>query len=385
MKTRFAKNDLISVVSDKSRFDLGGSYGPDLDLGELLDASFQEALPTLALGYRTVAGDPDLRKAIAAANEVGANDVVVTTGSIHALFLLAFILCERGDDLVLTTPAFPPTRAAFDGIGATIRPVELSFDRGYTLDLGSFEKALSSKTKLVSIASPQNPSGIAFSIDTIREILSLMRHHCPEAFLVVDDVYREAAYGDDPIEPSALCLGEKVVTVASFSKAHGVPGIRLGWAITRDFELREQLVRGKFNTVISNPAVDEHLALQVLRYRGRILNDRRRFLADCLNVTTEWIQSTGEFFEWVKPNAGALCCVRLKRSRFNDDEVKRFYQAHPSHNVRVSKGTWFGDEERVFRLGFGHLPLDELRLGYAALTAAAKEALSATSVLEQTR
>jgi len=382
---RFAKNDLISVVSDKPRFDLGGSYGPDLQLEELLDLSFEEILPTLALGYRTVAGDLDLRNAIAAAHEVTANDVVVTAGSIHALFLIAFILCERGDDLVLTTPAFPPTRAAFDGIGATIRPVELSFDQGYSLDIDSFEKALTSKTKLVSIASPQNPSGVTFPLETIRELLARMRRRCPDAFLVVDDVYREAAYGDDPIEPSALCLGEKVVTTASFSKAHGAPGIRLGWAITRDPELREQLVRGKFNTVISNPAVDEHLALQVFRYRDRILKDRRRLLADCLDVTKQWISSNDEFFEWVRPNAGALCCVRLKRSRFNDDEVKRFYQAHPNYDVRVSKGTWFGDEERVFRLGFGHLPLDELRLGYDALAAAAKAALSSSPVLEQTR
>jgi len=93
--TRFQDNDIISLLAAPPRYELGESTGPDLRLGDALDAA---ALGGLALGYGTAAGDPQLRAAIAAAHGVDADDVVVTAGGMHALFLLAFVLCERGDD-----------------------------------------------------------------------------------------------------------------------------------------------------------------------------------------------------------------------------------------------------------------------------------------------
>src|SRR5205823_8155660 len=130
---------------------------------------------------------------------------------------------------------------------------------------------LSPRTKLVSLASPQNPSGVAILAQTLRRVLAIMQEACPEAYLLVDETYREAAYGDDETAASVVELGPRIVSVASLSKCHGAPGLRLGWAITRDKALREQLVLGKFNTVISCSPVDEALALRVLASREPIL------------------------------------------------------------------------------------------------------------------
>jgi DNA-binding transcriptional MocR family regulator len=115
-----------------------------------------------------------------------------------------------------------------------------------------------------------------------------------------------------------------VVSIASLSKCHGAPGLRLGWAITRDTSLREQLVRGKFNTVISCSPVDEALAVRVLAARERILAERRRRLAKGLARTAAWIGTNGALLEWVRPDAGGLCCVRLKPDVFDDEAVARF-------------------------------------------------------------
>jgi DNA-binding transcriptional MocR family regulator len=207
----------------------------------------------------------------------------------------------------------------------------------------------------------------------------MMEEICPQAYLLVDETYREAAYGDDRISVSAARLGPRVVSVASLSKCHGAPGLRLGWAITRDETLREQLVLGKFNTVISCSQVDEALALRVLGARDHVRAERRRRLAEGLACTEAWVAENAALIEWVRPDAGALCCVRLKPESYDDDAVRRFYLALPAKNVRVANGEWFGESPRVFRLGFGVLERADLEKGLAALAAALRQAAGATT------
>jgi DNA-binding transcriptional MocR family regulator len=166
-----------------------------------------------------------------------------------------------------------------------------------------------------------------------------------------------------------------VVTTSSLSKCHGTPGLRLGWAIAQDPAIREQLVLGKFNTVVSAPAIEELLALRVLRLRDRILTKRRALLAAALERTQQFIANNAELIEWVRPNAGALCCIRLRRERFDDAAVERFYATLPALGVRVAKGTWFGEEARVFRLGFAYLDLPELDAAYDVLAGALHDVL----------
>jgi aspartate/methionine/tyrosine aminotransferase len=367
---RFPRNDIMSLTAASPRYDLGESIGPDLRLGDLLDIAGQPSLGEIALAYGTAEGDKRLRQAIAERHGVGADDVVVTVGGMHALFLIAFILCgDTGDEAVTTAPVFPLARTALESVGATVRTARLSFDQGYRPDLAEIGRLLSPRTKLVSLASPQNPSGVALSAATVRGVLAAMAEKCPDAYLLLDETYRDAAYGDDPVASSAVGLGTKVISTASLSKCHGAPGLRLGWAITRDPALREQLVVGKFSTVISCSAVDEALALRVLQQSRRIIDERRRRLALGLAKTAAWVRENEAVVDWLRPDAGAICCVRLKPSVFDDGAVARFYEDLASEGVRVANGAWFGDENRVFRLGFGFLSMPDLDAALRGLSA----------------
>ena len=71
-------------------------------------------------------------------------------------------------------------------------------------------------------------------------------------------------------------------------------------------------------------------------------------------------------------DAGALCCVRLKPAVFNDVAVGHFYDVLAGEDVRVANGTWFGEDARVFRLGFGFLSMPDLEAGLAILSAAVR-------------
>jgi len=374
---RFRETDIISLVESECsvpRYDLAESVGPVLQLMALLQAPGSFPLEDIPLGYATAAGDIRLRETIAERHAVSPDDVVLTVGGMHALFLIAFILCEKGDEALTTSPAFPGTRSALEVIvGANLRTLPLSFDRGYRLDVDEFRSALSPRTKLVSLASPQNPSGVALAEPTIRNILAAMEEQCPNAHLLLDETYREAAYGTDPIASSGIALGPKVISVASLSKCHGAPGLRLGWAITRNKALRKQLVIGKFNTVISCSPVDEALALRVLAQRDSIINARRIHLAEGLSRVAEWVQRNSDLIEWVRPDAGALCCLRLT-SVFDGEAVGRFYQALARFGVRVGRGTWFGEEVRIFRLGFGFLAPSDLEIALEMVTRSLRHA-----------
>ncbi len=367
---RFPSNDIISLIGSTPRYDLGESVGPDLSLSEVLGFSPESRFGELALGYGTAQGDPRLRALIADAHGVSAGDVVVTVGGMHALFLVAFVVCDPGDEAVVVSPMFPLARNALQAIGAKIRAVSLSFDRGYRIDVADIGRRLSERTRLVYLASPQNPSGVAAPAAIVGDLVATMAERCPDAYLLLDETYREAVYGDDAVAPSAVGLSRRIISSASLSKCHGAPGLRLGWAITRDPALAEQLVVAKFNTVISCSPLDEVLAARVLERRDPILGERRRRLAEGLALTANWVRENDAFVEWVRPDGGALCCVRLRPSVFDDGAVDGFYESLAREGVRVANGRWFGDEARVFRLGFGLLPAVELGAALARVSSA---------------
>ena len=373
---RFPQNDIISLVGEAPRYDLAESIGPDLRLAEILDGT---TLGDLPLAYGSAQGDSHLRRLIADRHGVAPDDVVVTVGGMHAVFLIAFVLCDRGEEAVTVSPTFPLARNALDAVGARVRTVPASFARGYQLDAANIARELSEQTRLVSLTSPQNPSGVALSPKVVADVVALMEERCPEAYLLIDETYREAVYGNDAPAPSAVGRGERVISSGSLSKCHGAPGLRVGWAITRDPALRRELIAGKFNTVVSCSPLDERLARNVLERQEGIIDERRRRLADGLARTERWVRANDAFVEWVRPDAGAICCVRLKPSVVDDATVGRFYEEIAREGVRVANGTWFGDEARVFRLGFGLLPASDLEAALDGLTGALARLSGATS------
>jgi len=109
---KFSSNEIISLIGPTPRYDLGESVGPDLSLNDVLGSDPEASLGDLALGYGTAQGDPRLRALIANAHGVSADDVVVTVGGMHALFLVAFVVCDPGDEAVVASPMFPLARTA---------------------------------------------------------------------------------------------------------------------------------------------------------------------------------------------------------------------------------------------------------------------------------
>lgn len=329
-----------------------------------------ESLRDLELGYGSPAGAPGLRRAVAEACGVAAEQVLTTQGAMLGLFLLAFELCRPGTDVLLVTPCFSPARDTLASCGARVRTVRLGFDERYELDPDRVVAALRPSTRLVSVASPQNPSGTRVPEATLRAILAAMTARAPDALLLVDETYREATYGQATPPPSFASLDPRVVTTGSLSKAHGVPGLRAGWLTVLDTALHQRLTVAKAHLVLSGSVLDEALAAALLARKKEVLGPRRRLLACNLAAVAAWCRSEAHRLEWVPPQAGALCCARLRPEVFAARAVARLWASLPEHGVRLGRGTWFGEEARVFRLGFGHLSPAELGPALQALSRA---------------
>lgn len=367
---RFPRNEIISLLEVNRSLNLAESTSQDLNLGEIFDLAPLDELRQLRLGYGTSCGLPALRATIGKMINVPEDWVISTTGAVLGLALLAIENVQKDDEVVLVTPCFPPSRDLLLGLGAKVVQVPLTFNDGYQLNPERISTALSSKTKLVCLASPQNPSGVQTTTEALTQILKSIKSTAPDAKLFVDETYSFAAYGTDAIAPSSAGLDPLVLTGSSISKAFGAPGLRVGWLTVPDPDLRERIAVAKMNIVISGSVVDETLATTVLKNRDAILGPRRTLLEKGLKIVEQWQQIERKRIDWVRPSAGALCCMRLNEEIFSDSDVEKFWLLLPDLELQLANGEWFGETRRVFRLGFGYLSLSMLSEALRSLSTA---------------
>ncbi|MGQ0434079.1 MAG: aminotransferase class I/II-fold pyridoxal phosphate-dependent enzyme [Microthrixaceae bacterium] len=342
-----------SSIADRRLRDLG------VDLDDLDD---------LLLCYGDHLGDPVLREAVAAAAPgVRPDDVLVTPGAAAALFCTATALLEPGDHAVVVRTNYATNLETPRAIGAELDVVDLAFDDGWRLDLDRMRALVRpGATKLISVTCPHNPTGTTLDRATLDALVALAE--TSGAVLLVDETYRDLTHGT-PL-PMAASLSPRVVSVSSMSKAYGLPGPRVGWAVSTDPELATMLLAAKEQIVICGATLDEAIAGRVLAARDRVLPPILAEVRERLALVSTWIagQST---FEWVEPTGGVVGLVRARPGVPLDTEA--FYDVLlGEHGTYVGPGHWFELDDRHFRLGFGWPTTDELRAGFAALTATAQ-------------
>jgi bifunctional pyridoxal-dependent enzyme with beta-cystathionase and maltose regulon repressor activities len=109
------------------------------------------------------------------------------------------------------------------------------------------------------------------------------------------------------------------------------------------------------------------VGLHILKNSQNILDERKILLQKGVNIIENWVLQNAAYVEWIRPNTGALCCVRLRSEVFTDTEVDAFYIQAANAQVQLASGEWFGEQKRVFRLGFGFLPLPLLEQALSLL------------------
>jgi len=342
-----------SSVADRRLRDL------DIDLDDLDD---------LLLCYGDHLGDPALREAIAAGgSEVRPDDVLVTPGAAAALFCTATALLEPGDHAVVVRTNYATNLETPRAIGAELDVVDLASDDGWALDLDRVRSLVrSGDTKLLSVTCPHNPTGTMLDLATLEALIAMAESS--GAVLLVDETYRDLTHGE--LLPMAASLSPRAVSVSSMSKAYGLPGLRVGWAVCRDAALANTLLAAKEQVVICGATLDEAIAGRVLGARDRIVPPIVADVRARLAVVSDWMAAQS-CFEWVTPTGGVVGLVRARDEV--DLDTAGFYDVLlREHGTYVGPGHWFELDDRHFRLGFGWPTMPELEAGLAALTTAAE-------------
>jgi aspartate/methionine/tyrosine aminotransferase len=229
------------------------------------------------------------------------------------------------------------------------------------------------RTRLVSLTTPHNPTGAALDDATLRAIIDLVEG--AGVRLLLDETYREMAF--DPPLPVAAGLSPSVISVSSLSKTYGLPGIRIGWLVTRDRALRDRFLAAKEQILISGSLVDETIALHAFARRPAWLPAIRSRIGEAFGMTAAWLEGN-DGFEWVPPRGGVVGFPRIRPSVAAATDVDAFYRIlFDEHGTIVGPGYWFEQPRTHFRLGYGWPTLDELREGLHALDAALASARTA--------
>jgi aspartate/methionine/tyrosine aminotransferase len=342
------------------RRNLAESSVADASLGDLATG-----LEGLVLQYGDHLGLPELRAALAA-DVPGADpdDVMVTPGAVAALFILHTSLLEPGDHIVVARPNYATNVETPRAIGADVSYLDLSFEDGWAVDPARIAALMTPRTRLVSLTTPHNPTGTTLDETTLREVLALVER--AGARLLVDETYREMTF-DDPL-PAAASLSPSAISVSSLSKTYGLPGIRIGWLVTRDRGLRDRLLAAKEQILISGSLVDETIALAALGRRPTWLPAIRERIDAAFTLTAEWLDGH-ERLEWIPPRGGVVGFPRIRPGVGID--IDAFYRIlFEDHGTIVGPGHWFEQPRSHFRLGYGWPTLDELGEGLRAIDAA---------------
>jgi histidinol-phosphate aminotransferase len=172
-------------------------------------------------------GSVGLREALAAKLGVGIEQVAVGTGSVAILYHLLQAFCDPGDEVVYAWRSFEAYPIAVSVAGATGVEVPVTADGRH--DLPAMAAAITGRTRVVLLCSPNNPTGPALTRAELDEFLALVPS---DVLVVIDEAYLEFVRLDDPVDGVALATSrENVVVMRTFAKAYGLAGLRVGYLV----------------------------------------------------------------------------------------------------------------------------------------------------------
>ena len=209
---------------------------PDFDTPAHIREAAKQALDAGATHYGPSAGLPELREAIAKhvgetrGVPVAPDEVVVTPGAKPIMFFTIMALLDEGDEAIYPDPGFPIYESVIRFVGGVPVPIRLREERGFGFDVGELERLVSSRTRLIIVNSPQNPTGGVLQQDQLARIAAIAAER--RIPVLADEIYRQFLYDGDfhSILPFPG-MREQTILLDGFSKSYAMTGWRLGYGV----------------------------------------------------------------------------------------------------------------------------------------------------------
>ena len=329
------------------------------------------SLDDLVLFYGEHWGTTPLREAIIKGEEkLSFQNVLVCPSAASALFMVHTSLLDADSHLIVIRPNYGTNLETPRAIGCAMTIIDTSFADNFQIDVQEICEAIKPTTKLISITTPQNPTGVDIPLSTIQVLVEICEKY--NVLLLVDETYRDLNF-QSAQNAYMASLSPNVLSVCSLSKAFGAPGIRIGWVISQDISILYKLLAAKEQIIISNSVVDEAIALHLLQNKEHILETMHTHIRTNYSIFKEWIASN-PYLEVVLPNAGVVAFPRLKKGI--EIDTQKFYDTlYTKYATVVGPGHWFEKEKTYMRIGFGYPTSAELTQGLQNITKCIDECL----------
>ena len=209
---------------------------PDFDTPAFIRRAAAEALEEGFTHYGPSAGLPEFRKVIAdiwrqeRSIPCDADNVVVTPGAKPIMFFTMLALLEEGDEVLYPNPGFPIYESVANFLNARPVPLALREANDFDLDLKELESKITSRTRLLVLNSPHNPTGAVLKPETVEGIAALARKH--SFHILSDEIYARILYQGRHLSIASLPgMAERTIVLDGFSKTYAMTGWRLGFGI----------------------------------------------------------------------------------------------------------------------------------------------------------
>lgn len=338
---------LASIYGAENVFDfsLGNpSVEPPMEIKEALLSVINEESPNLVHGYMNNSGYEDVRETVAQSinhrfgTEFHSENIIMTVGAAGGLNVILKTILNPGDEVLVFAPFFGEYRnyvSNFDGVLVPVTPNTVDFQP----NLVEFEQKLTAKTKAVIVNTPNNPTGVVYSEQTIKELADILYRKQKEfgtsIYLISDEPYRELAY--DGIEvPYLTKYYNNTIVGYSFSKSLSLPGERIGYlVIPKEVDCYSDMIEGA------------NVANRILGYVNAP-SLIQRAVAKCLDskVDLELYNRNRELlyhnlvsfgYECVKPQGAFYLFIKAM-----EPDDKAFAAAAKKHNLLIVPGSSFG-------------------------------------------
>jgi aspartate/methionine/tyrosine aminotransferase len=317
-----------------------------------LEPQAGERLSELRLGYTEVAGSEELRRAIADLYErIEPAQVLTLAAAEEGLFLANHALLGSGDHAIVEAPCYGSAIGLARSTGAEVSLWERHAHDGWAHDLQELDRLIRPNTRMIYCNSPHNPTGTQMSHETFEHVLSIAREH--ELVLFSDEVYRGLEHNGSARLPAACDDYERAISLNTVSKAHGLPGLRIGWVCCRDAEIVARMRELKLYTTICSSAPSEVLVELALRHSDELIGASRELIRSNLPLLDEFLARRHGMFDWTRPSAGP---IGFPRVRGVGDVRAWCEQIATEAGVLMLPGEVYGCPEHV-RLGFGRANL----------------------------
>lgn len=353
-----------------AKYLLSSSDAESRTIQELLDLEpgAHEGFLKHRCGYTESPGAPALREVISGMySGIEPQDVLVLAATEEGIFVLYHALLSPGDHVIVETPCYESALEVARSTGARVSEWRRHSENGWAHDLAALEKLIQPSTKIIYINTPHNPTGLVMPASVFQQVTKLAARS--GIILFCDEVYRELEH--DPVNrlPAACEVYERAVSLGSMSKTYGLPGLRLGWLVSKDAEIVRRCLEFRYYTTICCSAPSEFLSALALRHREVLVERNREIVLRNLNLLDSFFRERPNLFAWVKPNASPIGFVRYKPQR---DVLSFCEEVVNNAGVLLLPGTVY-DQPQHIRFGYGRKNMPEALAQFTAYLAAHSE------------